>query len=213
MVVLSNPEQSTVPVSPKPLSEALVAALAAFIVAAELIVLLRGRISRKPSRSWARRASRKFGAHFDPATGDAVPPLVASRIAALERGDRSTTGARHAAPRGESVIVFLVGEGADSERSDDVRSDGGGATTRRRRATAEYGLSEDWWHYTDVGDVESVVIMVSTRGRDKKAATAALRRLDEFDIPVHLVLQSKNTDRRVEPTTQTTAMEERRDAS
>ncbi|MEK8070996.1 YveK family protein [Rhodococcoides navarretei] len=209
LVVLSNPEQSTTPVSPKPVSEALVAALAALIVAAELIVLLRGRFGRKPSRSWARRVSRKYGAHFDPATGDTMPPAVASRIAALERGDRpASRGARHAAPKGESVVLLLVGEGADFESTR-----GPGPTAGHHRATAEFGLSEQWWHYTDVGDVETVVVLVSKRGRDKKAATTALRRLNDFAIPVHLVLQNKNSTRRVEQTAQTIAPEGQRDAS
>ncbi|WP_256987644.1 hypothetical protein [Rhodococcoides fascians] len=209
LVVLSKPEQSTTPVSPKPVSEALVAALAALIVAAELIVLLRGRLGRKPSRSWARRVSRKYGAHFDPATGDTVPPVVASRIAALERGDRpASRSARHAAPKDDSVILVLVGEGAVFESTH-----GEGPTTGPHRATAEFGLSEPWWQYTDVGDVETVVVLVSNRGRDKKSATAALRRLDDFDIPVHLVLQNKNSTRRAEQTAQTIAPEGQRHAS
>ncbi|KQU44247.1 hypothetical protein ASG84_13115 [Rhodococcus sp. Leaf278] len=209
LVVLSNPEQSSAPVSPKPVSEALVAALAALIVAAELIVLLRGRLGRKPSRSWARRVSRKYGAHFDPATGDAIPPAVASRIAALERGDRpASRGARHAVPKGDSVVLLLVGEGAAFESAH-----GEGQATGDRRATAEFGLSEQWWQYTDVGEVETVVVLVSKRGRDKKAATAALRRLDHFDIPVHLVLQNKNSSRRVEQSAQPIAPEGQRHAS
>ncbi|AJW38362.1 Tyrosine-protein kinase wzc [Rhodococcus sp. B7740] len=209
LVVLSNPDQSTTPVSPKPVSEALVAALAALIVAAELIVLLRGRLGRKPSRSWARRVSRKYGAHFDPKSGDTVPPAVAARIAALERGDRTASrGARHAAPKGESVIVLLVGESAVSESDHDQ-----GRTTEPRRATAEFGVSDQWWQHLDVGDVETVVVLVSKRGRDKKAATAALRLLDDFDIPVHLVLQSGRSTRRVERTAQTIAPEGQRHAS
>ncbi|MDZ7929772.1 MAG: hypothetical protein U5N21_06870 [Rhodococcus sp. (in: high G+C Gram-positive bacteria)] len=209
LVVLSNPEQSTTPVSPKPVSEALVAALAALIVAAELIVLLRGRLGRRPSRSWARRVSRKYGAHFDPATGDAVPPAVAARISALERGDRTVSrGARHAAPKGDSMIVLLVGENAVSESAHDQDR-----TTEHRRATAEFGVSEQWWQHTDVGDVETVVVLVSKRGRDKKAATAALRLLDDFDIPVHLVLQSGNSTRRVEQTAETISPEGQKHAS
>ena len=209
LVVLSNPEQSTTPVSPKPVSEALVAALAALIVAAELIVLLRGRLGRRPSRSWARRVSRKYGAHFDPATGDAVPPAIAARISALERGDRTASrGARHSAPKGDSVIVLLVGEGAVSESTHDQDR-----TTEHRRATAEFGLSEPWWQHAEVGDVETVVVLVSKRGRDKKAATATLRLLDDFDIPVYLVLQSGNSTDRVKQTAETTAPEGRSHAS
>ncbi|MDV6302700.1 hypothetical protein R3P93_09035 [Rhodococcus cerastii] len=209
LVVLSNPDQSTTPVSPKPVSEALVAGLAALIVAAELIVLLRGRLGRKPSRSWARRVSRKYGAKFDPTASDTMPPAVAARIAALERGDRPVSrGARHAAPKGDNVIVLLVGEGAVTASTHDPDRTG-----ERPRVTEEFGLSEQWWQHTDVGDVETVVVLVSTRGRDKKAATAALRQLDEFDIPVHLVLQSKNSTRRVEQTAQTIAPEGQRHAS
>ncbi|MFI8565342.1 hypothetical protein ACIGGF_02120 [Rhodococcus sp. NPDC078407] len=209
LVVLSNPEQSATPVSPKPIPEALVAALAALIVSAELIVLLRGRLGSRPSRSWARRVSRKYGAHFDPATGDAVPPAVASRIAALERGDRpASRGARHAVPKGDSVVLLLVGEAAAFDSAH-----GEGQATGHRRATAEFGLSEQWWQYTDVGEVETVVVLVSKRGRDKKAATAALRRLDDFDIPVHLVLQNKNSPRRAEQSAETIAPEGQRHAS
>ncbi|RMB75327.1 hypothetical protein AYK61_00550 [Rhodococcus sp. SBT000017] len=106
------------------------------------------------------------------------------------------------------MIVLLVGEGAVSESTHDQNR-----TTEHRRATAEFGLSEQWWQHTEVGDVETVVVLVSRRGRDKKAATAALRRLDDFDIPVHLVLQTKDSTRRVEQTTQTIAPEGRSHAS
>lgn len=172
-------------------------------------MLLRGRLGRKPSRSWARRVSRKYGAKFDPTASDTMPPAVAARIAALERGDRPVSrGARHAAPKGDNVIVLLVGEGAVTASTHDPDRTG-----ERPRVTEEFGLSEQWWQHTDVGDVETVVVLVSTRGRDKKAATAALRQLDEFDIPVHLVLQSKNSTRRVEQTAQTIAPEGQRHAS
>ena len=65
LTILSTPEQDTSPVSPQPVSEALVAALATWIVTAELIVFLRSRVGSKPNRAWARRVAHEYRARFD----------------------------------------------------------------------------------------------------------------------------------------------------
>lgn len=199
LVVLSSPEQSATPVSPKPMSEALVAALAALIVAAELIVLLRGRVGSKPSRSWARRAAKKNGVQFDTSLADTLPPILVAKIDALQREGSDTAGnARHSARRSDAVIVVLVGDDAAYVPPPTYSS----ATAPRRSAVVPMGLTDEWWRAVDVADVDTVVVLLSKGGNDRKAAEQALQRIAEFERPSYLLLQSKSSKRpTVQPTT------------
>lgn len=204
LVVLSSPEQSTTPVSPKPLSEALVAALAALIVAAELIVLLRGRTGSKPSRSWARRAAKKTGARFDTGLADTLPPVLVARIDTLQRdGVESYGNARHSARRRDAVIVVLVGDDAAYVPPPTYSSaTHSSATVPQRSAVITMGLTDEWWRAVDIADVDTVVVLLSKGGHDRKDAERTLRRIAEFGRPAYLLLQSKS---RTRPSTQPTS--------
>lgn len=211
LVVLASPQQSAEPVSPKPLSEALVAALAALIVAAELIVLLRGRLSNKPSRSWARRAAKKTGARYDTGSSDSLPPVLVARMDELQRGSRdATNSSRHSVSRRDAVIVVLVGDDAAyvppaRYAPASYTSDG----EHQRSAVVTMGLTDEWWRAVDVSDVDTVVVLLSKGGRDRKDAERALRRVAEFARPSYLLLQPKSGKRSSaqSPATQNTEVE------
>ncbi len=192
LVILASPPQSTEPVSPKPVSEALVAALTALIVAAELIVLLRGRFGSKPTRSWARRVAKKTGAEYDTALADTLPPVLVARIDALARdGVDPPTNARHSTRRRDAVIVVLVGDDAAYQPPESYAS----YTTPLRSAVVTMGLTDEWWRAVDVADVDTVVVLLSKGGRDRKEAERTLRRIAQFDRPAYLLLQSKSKNR------------------
>lgn len=192
LVILASPPQSTEPVAPKPLSEALVAGLAALIVAAELIVLMRGRFGSKPSRSWARRAAKKSGAKYDTGLADSLPPVLVAKIDALTKdGIEPSTSARHSAPRRDAVIVVLVGDDAAYKPPASHSS----YSAPRRSPVVTMGLTDEWWRAVDVADVDTVVVLLSKGGRDRKDAERTLRRIAEFDRPAYLLLQSKSKHR------------------
>lgn len=198
LVVLAVPEPSDTPVSPLPVSEASVAAIAAFIVAAELIVLLRSRIGRKPNRAWARRVARKHRARFDPAVREGLPPVVAAAVASAERSS-GAGGARHARHGSSATILVLVGDGARYPAPTATGPDG---HARHPDALVGADLAGQWWTYVDAGSVDTAVVLVSEGGSDRKAAVAALRQLAEFQIPTHLVVQPagrNDTDGRPTP--------------
>jgi capsular polysaccharide biosynthesis protein len=199
LVVLSSPEQSTTPVSPKPVSEALVAALAALIVAAELIVLLRGRFGSKPSRSWARRAAKKNGARFDTGLADTLPPILVARIDTLQRDTVETsTNARHSARKRDAVVVILVGDDAAYVPPPTYSP----STVPQRSAVITMGLTDEWWRAVDIADVDTIVVLLSKGGHDRKDAERTLRRIAEFDRSAYLLLQSKSHNRPApQPTT------------
>ncbi|MDJ0395794.1 hypothetical protein QMK17_20955 [Rhodococcus sp. G-MC3] len=199
LVVLASPEQSTDPVAPKPLSEALVAALAALIIAAELIVLLRGRFGSKPNRSWARRAAKKNGARFELGLADFLPPILVAKIDALQReGEETSSNARHSANKRDSVIVVLVGEDAAYVPPPTYAS----AARPKRSAVVTMGLTDEWWRAVDVAAVDTVVVLLSKGGHDRKEAGRTLKRIAEFDRPAYMLLQSKSRKR---PEAQSTA--------
>ncbi|WP_197074755.1 MULTISPECIES: hypothetical protein [unclassified Rhodococcus (in: high G+C Gram-positive bacteria)] len=205
LVVLAVPEQSTAPVSPKPVSEASVAALLALIVAAEVIVLLRSRLGRTPSRAWARRISRKYGAEFDPTVTTGLPPVVAASVAASERGaapnSTGSVGARHAANRGRTEQNVLVLVGDDAVYPAPTATSPGGQP-RHPDALVGADLASEWWTFIDVHDVETAVVLLSSKGRDRKTAEAALRRLRAFGLRTHLVVQPSGRRRPSEPVIQ-----------
>ncbi|MBY6450674.1 hypothetical protein HQ341_02230 [Rhodococcus sp. BP-147] len=192
LVVLSSPEQNTAPVSPKPMSEALVAALATLVVAAELIVLLRGRFGSSPNRSWARRVAKKNGAAFDATSSGDLPPILASRIDSLHRGSSvSGSNARHAASKRDAVVVVLVGDEAVYRPTRGYAADAAAG----RPVVVTMGLTDEWWRAVDVADIDTVAVLVSKAGKDKKAAARALKQIHEFGISSFLVLQPKNKNK------------------
>ena len=60
-------------------------------------------------------------------------------------------------------------------------------------------LTGQWWTYVDASSVDTAVVLVSEGGSDRKAAEAALRRLSEFQIPTHLVVQPAGSASRPAP--------------
>ncbi|SNS78253.1 hypothetical protein [Rhodococcoides kyotonense] len=198
LVVLSSPEQNTAPVSPKPMSEALVAALAAWIIAAELIVLLRGRFGSAPNRSWARRVAKKNGAAFDAAVTGDLPPVLAARIDALHRESSApASNARHAASKRDSVVVVLVGDEAVYRPTHGYAAE----AAQGRPVVITMGLTDEWWRAVDVADIDTVAVLLSKAGRDRKAAGRTLKQIHEFGISSFLVLQPKNRKTKPDKTT------------
>ncbi|MBY6684433.1 hypothetical protein HQ305_04535 [Rhodococcus sp. BP-149] len=209
LVVLAVPEQSTAPVSPMPASEASVAGLVAFIVAAELIVLLRSRLGRRPRPAWARRVARKYQADFDPKVTTGLPPIVAATVAASDRGASSSNGngsngngtrsagARHAAHgRIEQNVLVLVGDDAVYPAPTSLST---GGQPRHPDALVGADLTSEWWTFVDVHDVETAVVLLSSGGRDRRAAEGVLKQLRTFGIHTHLVVQPSGRKRRSDP--------------
>lgn len=170
LTILASPQENTEPVSPQPVSEALVAALATLIVVAEGIVLVRGRIGSRPNRTWARRISRKYGAHFDPTPTRAgeLDPFTSARLVQALRDGRPA--------------LLLVGENASAPASL-TRQPG------RFRTLHDAALSSHWWQRVNAGHTGVAVVLVSTAGRDRAAAQRALRQLADLGVPRNLVLQ------------------------
>ncbi len=202
LVVLSSPQQSTLAISPKPLPEALVAAVTALIIAAEMIVLLRGRFGSKPNRSWARRVAKKNSAKFDSTSGSEFPPLLTARIDTITREGAVPTGnSRHAATRKDSVVVVLEGDNAVYHPTHGYAAE----SATKRQPVVTMGLTDEWWRAGDVNDVDTIVVIVSETGKDRAAATRALERIREFGISTYLVLQSRDRGQKnvTTPTAQT----------
>jgi capsular polysaccharide biosynthesis protein len=181
LAILSTPEQNPEPVSPQPVSEALVAALATLIVAAEAIVLLRSRVGSKPSRSWARRVALKYRSRFDTDTTDdgLLSPVAAATLAQNQRDGRA--------------VAILLGDKAIAPKPV-VPQDSRG--TVPRPVLRPMPLGDEWWQTVDLGRVTAAVVIVSVAGSDRKTAERALRRLAEIGVPTFLVLQSSRRTRR-----------------
>lgn len=164
--VLSSPEPSSSPIAPKPLPESLVAGLVAFILAAELFVLLRSRVGRRPNRMWARRVAHKNGARLTVDDGvHTVPPLLISTLAQRHR-------------RGRAALV-LLGSGTSFPAP----------VTESGPQIIRAPLASEWWADADLSDLVLAVVVVSTKSSDRALAEQGLQQLKDLGGPRHLLLQ------------------------
>jgi capsular polysaccharide biosynthesis protein len=192
LTILSTPEQGPDPVSPRPASEALVAGLAALIVAAELIVLLRSRLGSKPNRSWARRVANRYRARYD---ADVIDDGTLSPLAAASLAQHQRAGRRVLVLLGEHAVAprpLVATEGRPAAHASD-------RTDAPRRTMRKGSISGEWWQNLYLGDVAAAAVLVSTSGSDRKAAERSLQQLANLGVPTHLVLQSGRKGRRETP--------------
>ncbi|MGJ0117682.1 hypothetical protein ACQ7HM_00615 [Williamsia sp. MIQD14] len=175
LTVLSVPSASSSPISPKPLSEGLVAAVVAFLVAAELLVLARGRLGRTNNRIWARRVAHRHGARLQVVGGGRFDP---SRVLYGELAHRHR--------RGRSAII-LTGERTDVA-SVTVPA---GPAEQGGQDIGHHDLHDEWWRTADLGDLVVAVVILSTRGRDRAATAAALGQLADLGVTRYVVLQTR----------------------
>ncbi|MBJ7288652.1 hypothetical protein [Williamsia sp.] len=179
LTVLSVPVASSSPVSPKPMSTALVAGVIGVIVAAELLVLARGRLGRRNNRIWARRMANKYGARQLVVGGESFD---ASKLLYGELAHRHR--------RGRSAVI-LTGESTEVV---DVVIPGG--TTEDWSQRVERGaLSDDWWRDVDLGDLVVAVVVISTRGHDRAATADSLSQLADLGTTRYLVVQNRRGGR------------------
>jgi capsular polysaccharide biosynthesis protein len=174
LTVLATPEQNPSPVSPQPVSEALVAGLTALVISAELIVLCRSRVGSRPNRTWARRMAHTYQVGFEPDAGtDAgVPSLLAAEIAHRQREGRD--------------VLILHGKDAALPRSAALPN---GLTNDKRRILRSAALGKQWWQHVDAADLALAVVIVRTRSADRDAAEQALRQFVGLGVHTWLVLQ------------------------
>jgi capsular polysaccharide biosynthesis protein len=179
LTVLSVPAASSSPVSPKPMSTALVAGIVGFIVAAELLVLARGRLGSRNNRIWARRIAHKHGARLLVA---GPGPFDASKLLYGELAHRHR--------RGRSAVILTGG----SANVVDVVVPGG--TTEEWGQRVEQGaLVDDWWRDVDLGDLVAAVVVVTAKGRDRSTTAEALAQLADLGATRYLVLQTRRGGR------------------
>lgn len=178
LTILAAPSVSEVPVAPKPAQEAAVAGIAATIVAAELLVLFRGRVGRRPNPIWARRVAHRYGAQLtygrrgEPALPSTLLPAFAQRH------------------RRAQAAVILTGEHVDADRLiGDLVPPTDDAPNGQRLRVARHSLTEAWWQRVDPGDLALAVVVVSSSGRDRKAAEQALSQLATIGATRHLIVQ------------------------
>ncbi|OUC79831.1 hypothetical protein [Gordonia lacunae] len=178
LTILAAPSVSEVPVAPKPAQEAAVAGIAATIVAAELLVLFRGRVGRRPNPIWARRVAHRYGAQLtygrrgEPALPSTLLPAFAQRH------------------RRAQTAVILTGEHVDADRLiGDLVPPTDDALNGHRLRVARHSITEAWWQRVDPGDLALAVVVVSSSGRDRKAAEQALSQLATIGATRHLIVQ------------------------
>ncbi|GAC51610.1 MULTISPECIES: hypothetical protein [Gordonia] len=177
LAILAAPSAGAKPIAPNPTQEGAVAAIAATILAAELLVLIRGRAGRTPNPIWARRIAHKYGAQLSYDDATAGPGLPDTVLPALAQ--------RH---RRAQVALILTGSGVDADglvdRTAPPADDAAGHPMRLERLP----LTEPWWQRVDPGDLALAVVTISTAGTDRSLAERALAQFAEIGINRHLVV-------------------------
>ena len=170
--ILSEPDASATQVSPRPAAEAAVAGVVSFLVAAELIVFLRGRAGSRTSKAWGRRIARKYHGGFaiaGPSTNTGLPAQTELRL-------------NHLASGGGDILV-LTGNGVEVDPSQALPpSPGSGVRT--------LALEGRWWQQIRLADVIAALVVVTDHSKDRHQAEVAVRELSELTIPTEVVVQT-----------------------
>jgi len=182
---LSNPTVADTPVSPNPLRDAVVALLAAFIVLAELMAAVRGRIGSKLRVVAARRIASRYGAGVQEVGHGHGPDAATIRTELL---------AARLLDAGADVLV-LRGPGLSAGTGLDLAGlrpepalgsqPAGGA---RRGRVVELNAEGQWWRSTDLTDVRLAVLSVGHGSKTKPLARRTLRALADSDLRAVLAL-------------------------
>ncbi len=177
LAALSDPLTSGSPVSPQPLRDAALALLVVLIVAAELLVALRGRWGRAMTPTWARRIARKHGAEFvdctDGVTGPGTVRVETVVLARLRSG----------------ADVLLLHDGATTDaaataalvHAAQVESDGNGQLV-------ELSTDDSWWRSSALEHAVSAVVVADRGAHERRATEAQLAALALADVPPLLML-------------------------
>lgn len=177
LAALSDPLTSGSPVSPQPLRDAALALLVVLIVAAELLVALRGRWGRAMTPAWARRVARKHGAEFVDCT-DGVPGPGTVRVETVVLA-RLRSGAD----------VLLLHDGATTDavataalaHAAQVEPDGNGQLV-------ELSTDDAWWRSSALEHAALAVVAAHRGAHERRATEAQLAALALADVPALLML-------------------------
>ncbi len=178
LTILAAPPAGETPVTPNPTQEGAVAAIVAAILAAEILVLVRGRIGREPNPIWARRIAHKYGAHLSYDEGP-EPGLPATLLPALTQ--------RH---RRAQVALILTGDQIDPDRllhGLAPPTDNGSAQPIQ---IERLPLTEAWWNRVDTSDLALAVVAISSGSTDCALAEQTLAQLAEVGVTRHLVVRA-----------------------
>lgn len=166
--LLASPNSSGEKVSPKPAAEAMVAFLALFVVAAEILVAVSGRRGTTNSPEWARRLSRRYRT-----------ALQIEHTDALELPLDTTVMVNQRASLGESILIL---NGAWV--TPDPRSFGGAAAGR----ITQVALTDRWWQAVPTDTLALALVVVTSAEGERAAVEDAVRALAEIEVPTRIVL-------------------------
>lgn len=156
-------------VAPKPIQQSLVAFAVAFIVLAELLVFLNGRIGRRTNAAWMRRMAHKRGYALTKAdAADATWPAD-TQIQLNRRQENG--GAAIALYSADSLLAKSFAEAANS--------DGVAIPTE--------AIQSEWWRDPVNADRSMAVVVINVKDSGRAEFAAAFDRLDNYEIPVQLI--------------------------
>lgn len=179
LAALADPVTSAGPVSPRPLRDAVLALLAALIIAAELMVALRGRWGRAVSRSWSIRTARKHGATLVDCSRDrGIPAAGRVETLVLRRLRAGADVLVLYCPSLEGTVLSAVGTAA-------LSGDAGGSA---RGTLVQLSAAEAWWRSAALETAGLGVVVVKHRAGARQPVRRRLLALADAGIPAVLML-------------------------
>ncbi len=185
LAALSDPVTSTGPVSPQPARDAALALLAVLIVAAEILLAVRGRWGSTVSASWVGRTARRYGALFVDCTSGGGELGIVQAVTLILSHLRS----------GANVLILRSGSVADTALNGLVvatqesagQPDGAGRLI-------EVSGDRPWWRGSGL-ERAALGVVVAHRGASERAAiTRQLAALAEVGLPALLILVEQAPD-------------------
>ncbi|WP_127784266.1 hypothetical protein [Rhodococcus sp. X156] len=182
LVALSAPTTSDGPVAPTPARDAALALIAVLILAAEALVLLRGRFGRTVSRPWATHAAQSTGAELIDCTAGKHSG-AAVRIEMMVRRELRA---------GDDVLVLYCPplvpgtEGNQAADAAEADADAAGAAAEQpsdgRGALVQLSADEPWWRSTPLEQVTLAVVVVERGARTRAVVQRTLQVLAQSQV-------------------------------
>lgn len=179
LTALAAPTTSAGPVSPLPRRDAALTLLAVLVVAAELMVALRGRWGRAVSASWASRTARKHGAVFvDCASSRHAADLVVVEMVVLRKlGEGADVLVLYCPPVDPTLLAAVAKPAAP--RSDLNRIAG---------SLVQLSAVEAWWRSEALSSARLGVVVAERGSKARDCVLHCVLALADAGIPARLLL-------------------------
>lgn len=181
-IVMLSQSGVTSEVAPKPAMQALVVFFSSLIILATLMAFLSGRLGRRTNKAWLRRVAHKRGYALADATAVSGAWPATAQIGLNKRRDVGGGPFVLYSETSSAAKVFV--ESANKLKPGDTA------------VIPVDTIQSEWWRSGENADRSLVVVVVDTKTTGRADFADAFDRLDDYELPVHLIALTRGKSSR-----------------